>query len=215
MTEKFHPHLVEAPKEENGEQERVFDFVADEKTGELRVPNFGDINEPYNSDARDPDPETGLSKIERWLEVVPDPGKPGKYLKARFTDKAAFDHYCIEQLRRGRKIATEITKRSAEHMGKMLRQIKEQVSLHDFVTQLSEYIDSDPELRSQILGWDLKQLKNKPNEPSKFRLTIVFEYHLHKSGKKKKNFVGTYNEVIDGFENELDKINAPLRAVEA
>lgn len=213
MTERYIPHEVKEAAEKIPEQEKKWDFQIDEK-GELRIEGMGDINNPFNEDARSPDEEIGMSKIDRWLETEQD--EKGRYIKARFIDKAAFDRYIISALRQGEALTKKLHKNIVERLTgpRIKKEAAASNNLEEFTKQLSDFIDSNSELRGQIFGWDLKQLKGRKNSDAQFRLTVYFENDWAKSGKKKKNFVGTYSEIIDAFERELDKLALPLRVVE-
>lgn len=211
MPEKYLPQFEEAEQEKN--EEKVYEFFINDK-GELAIDGFGDINNPYNEDARSPDEQTGINKIDRWLET--EKNAEGEYIKARFKDRGAYDKHVRELLTRGQAATRKLHKGIVERLTgrRIARAETAVVNLEGFTKQLSDFIDSDPELRGQIYGWDLKQLKSRKNADAQYRLTVYFESDWAKSGKKKKNFVGSYKEVRNAFERELDKLAQPLKVVE-
>lgn len=202
MSEKFNPVIFE------GEKEKEYPFVVNEQ-GELRVPGFGDINEPYNADAHEVD-DKGISRIDRFLDVIKD--ENGKYIKARYKNEEEFKNKMREQLNKGAQITNEVHKRVVRRLTGMREEAPKVKDAKSFEKVLSGYFDSDPWFRGMILGWDVKTMKSKTTEPS-YKLSVIFEDNLYKQGKRKVYFIGAYKEILDKLEKKINEYEAPLRLV--
>lgn len=200
MNEKFRPIIVE--------EEKDYQFVVNEQ-GELRVPGFGDINEPYNADAHEVD-DTGVSRAERFLDVIKD--ENGKYVKARYKNEKEFKGRMIEQANKGAQVTKEVHKKIVRRLTGMREEAPKVKDARSFENVLSDYFDSDPWFRGMILGWDVKTMKSKTTEPS-YKLSVIFEDNLYKQGKRKVHFTGTYAEIVDKLEKKINEYEAPLRLV--
>lgn len=206
MSEKFRPVILEGGDREKSEKE--YPFVID-PNGELHVPWFGDINEPYNADAHEPDDE-GLSRVERFLDVVKD--ENGKYIKARYKNEEEFKQSMREKFTRGSQVTKEIHKRVVRRLTGMREEGPKVKDVRSLENILSEYFDSDPWFRSKILGWNVRAMKSKTKDLL-FMLSVVFEDDLYKNGKHKVNFIGSYSEIVDKPEKKINELDAPLRVV--
>jgi len=203
MSEKFNPVIIEGEK-----NEKEFPFVINDQ-GELRIPGFGDINEPYNADAHEVD-DKGLSRVERFLDVVKD--ENGKYIKARYKNKEEFKGRVLEQSAVGAKASRELHKKIVRRLTGMREEAPKVKDVRSFENVLSGYFDSDPWFRGMILGWNVRIMKSKTAEPL-YKLSVIFEDNLYKQGKRKVHFVGTYEEIVDKLEKKINEYEAPLRLV--
>ena len=94
MNERNTPHEEGAPKEEEKKLEPPWTFFP-LPDGRLIVDNFGDLNDKIDefgcrfSPAFDIDPETGMTLLEKYLDVVRDE-KTGKIIKARIKDEEVY-----------------------------------------------------------------------------------------------------------------------------
>lgn len=201
MSEKFNPIIIESEKE--------YPFVINEQ-GVLRIPGFGDINEPYNADAHDVDNE-GMSMAERFLDIVKD--ENGKYIKARYKNEKEFKGRIREQADRGAKATKEVHKKIVRRLTGMREEAPKVKDVRSFEEVLSRYFDSDPWFRGVIHGWNVRAMKSKTAEAS-YKLSIIFEDNLYKQGKRKVNIEGTYKEIVDKLEKKINEYDSPLRLVE-
>jgi hypothetical protein len=200
MNEKFRPIIVE--------KEKDYPFVINEK-GELRVPWFGDINEPYNADANEIDDE-GLSRVQIFLDVVQD--EKGRYVKARFKNEEDFKSRMRQKLDAGAQVTKELHQNIVRRLTGMREEASKVKDVRSFEEVLSKYFDSDPWFRGMILGWNVKAMKSKIAEPV-YKLSVIFEDNLYKQGKRKVHFTGTYEKIVDKLEQKINEYEAPLRLV--
>ena len=211
MNEQRIPRAEQEPEKTNHKLEPAWAFFP-LPDGRLIVDNFGDLNgDPAFTPAYDMVPETGKTLMETYLDVERDEG--GKIIKARIKDERAYSDYVkkkFEARQRGSAMATKIVNGALERLsGESIKRRKkaenlvkpdEDMDLGKFTELLTGLIDEDRWTRDQIQGWKLITWKSKTAKEPVFKLMADFY------GGKTKDFVGTYDEIMEQLNNELDRI---------
>jgi len=198
------------------DEKSEYNLKIPEGTDEFNIDGFSDINDKYNKFAWGKD-ESKQIRAKRWLEAVWDE-KRGLYTQARYKGgRKAYDKYTGDIRARGREIyheaISQINKRGSVHE-LPVKEKTETMTLEKFEATLTDYISSDSLSRSEIMGWNLRQLKQGKNTEPKFRLAVMYENEQAKNGKKEKVYVGTYEEIIEKFERDLELLDSNLKVVD-
>lgn len=175
--------------------------------------NFGDINDPHNDDAWTDD-GSGQTKAERWLVADWD-GE--KYINIRFKDINAYYKRGGDIISAGRAAYKEIIEKRARGASVRELPVREAsgvMTLEKFNAILTDFTSTDSLSRSEIVDWNLRQLKQGKKSEPKFKLTVAYENELAKKGKKEKVYVGTYEEIIEKFGKDLELLDSNLRVVD-
>jgi hypothetical protein len=224
MTEKNNGHSTEAEASKPSERRRQLPKDAlrgDDKEmkkgehwkiaadGQLRVPYIGDLNDMDNSDAWTTD-ETGEIKAKRWVVAVWDEERK-LYTEAWAIDYDAFIKYFTDINARGKKIQDEIflKKKDAPVHGLLGREKSESMTLDKFRVLLSDIIDSNESLRSEI-EWNIasKPFKFEQGTVPEFVLTVKYNNEWFKKVPKVRQFKGTYESIAKNFNKELARLGS-------
>ncbi|MCX6782285.1 MAG: hypothetical protein NTW66_04180 [Candidatus Magasanikbacteria bacterium] len=211
MLEKYTPQIVETTLGENEEKmpETIYAIGAN---GVLFVDGFGDLNEPYNADALDPDPATGKSKVETWLETEKD--EKGRYVKAWFKDKAAYNRHWKEINERGRRMREKGGEKIKGIIPRIGRGTEIPATLDNFNRSITTFIGSG-EYKDMIDKCEVTQLNSKAGEPLQFRMRVTFIDEWRERGRQRINLKGTYEEIVGALEKKLHKLSGPVHAVDS
>ena len=193
------------------DEKSEYNLKIPEGTDEFNIDGFSDINDKYNKFAWGKD-ESKQIRAKRWLEAVWDLER-GLYIKARFKGgRKAYDKYAGDIRARGREIYHEaISQRNkpGSVVEFPVQEKSETMTQKKFDAILTGYINSDPTFRSEIDGLKLRELKQ-----GKFRLAVMYKNEQAKKGKKEKVYVGTYEEIVEEFERDLELLDSNLKVVD-
>jgi hypothetical protein len=225
MNERNMPREGGALKEEEKKLEPPWTFFP-LPDGRLIVDNFGDLNDKIDefgrrfSPAFDIDPETGMTLMEKYLDVVRDE-KTGKIIKARIKDEEAYRAFTrkkIEIHQKGSPMAKKIIDGALERLSgesiarrkkaESLVKPEEDMDLGKFQKLLKGLIDEDDWTRDQISGWKLITWKSKKTKEPVFKLIADFY------DSETKNFTGTYDDIMGQLNDELDRIEQSFQTSE-
>ena len=220
MSEKFSSREMKAP--ESGPWKKI------SGDGCLRFDNFGDLNNTERGEGYDIDPETGLTMIDKYLDVKKD--ETGRIVEARIKDVNAYVELARIKIANSRWAAPGAAKIvnfaldriingpvSLQHKTESKAALAEGGSLEEFIDYIGEYFRDPKDLDNKWLDsqvkWNLENFGENKKGEKLFKFFAYFDNNRGKKGKEKTVITGTRNEIIDALDEELGFHEPHLRVV--